>query len=71
VTVTRKTFGAGEEGEEVYLYTLKNRNGLEVSITNYGGTITSIMAPDRNGAFGDVVRVPDFYTASWTSTTTR
>ena len=55
MTVTRKTFGAGEEGEDVYLYTLKNRSGLEVSITNYGGTITSIMAPDRNGAFGDVV----------------
>ncbi|HEX3187136.1 MAG TPA: aldose epimerase family protein [Pyrinomonadaceae bacterium] len=55
MTVTRKTFGTGEEGEEVYLYTLKNRNGLEVSITNYGGTITSIMAPDRTGVFGDVV----------------
>lgn len=54
MTVTRKNFGTGPDGEEVYLYTLKNRNGVEVSITNYGGTITSIMAPDRNGVFGDV-----------------
>jgi len=55
VTVTRTSFGTGPDGEEVYLYTLRNRNGVEVSITNYGGTITSIMAPDRNGVFGDVV----------------
>lgn len=54
MTVTRKNFGTGADGEDVYLYTLKNRNGVEVSITNYGGTITSIMAPDRNGVFGDV-----------------
>ena len=55
MTVTRKNFGTGPNGEEVFLYTLKNRNGVEVSIMNYGGTITSIMAPDRNGAFSDVV----------------
>jgi aldose 1-epimerase len=55
VTVSRENFGTGPDGEEVYLYTLKNRNGVEVAITNYGGTITSIKAPDRNGVFGDVV----------------
>jgi aldose 1-epimerase len=55
VTVTRKDFGTGPEGEEVYLYTLRNKHGVEVSITNYGGAITSILAPDRNGVFADVV----------------
>ena len=55
MTVTRKNFGTGPDGEKVYLYTLKNRNGVEVSIANYGGAITSIMAPDRNGVFDDVV----------------
>ncbi|HEX5966335.1 MAG TPA: aldose epimerase family protein, partial [Pyrinomonadaceae bacterium] len=35
--------------------TLTNNNGVQVSITNYGGAITSIMVPDRNGVFGDVV----------------
>src|SRR5690349_19545333 len=36
-------------------YTLTNNNGVEVSVTNYGGTVTSIRVPDRNGIFGDVV----------------
>ena len=55
MTVTKRVFGTGPNGEEVYLYTLRNNHGVEVSITNYGGAITSILAPDRNGVFGDVV----------------
>lgn len=43
------------EGEEVYLYTLTNDIGLQVSITNYGGAVVGIKAPDRNGVFADVV----------------
>lgn len=55
MTVTKKVFGTGPNGEEVYLYTLRNALSVEVSITNYGGAITSILAPDRNGVFADVV----------------
>jgi aldose 1-epimerase len=55
VTVSRKNFGIGPDGEDVYLFTLRNSNGVEVSITNFGGAITSILAPDRNGDFADVV----------------
>ena len=36
-------------------FTLSNDHGVEVSIINYGGAVTSILAPDRNGVFGDVV----------------
>jgi aldose 1-epimerase len=39
----------------VDLYTLKNKNGLEVSITSYGGAVVALKAPDRNGVFADVV----------------
>lgn len=42
-------------GEEVYLFTLTNSRGVELSIMNYGGAITSLKVPDRNGNFGDIV----------------
>lgn len=37
------------------LYTLKNANGMEVCITNFGARIVSIMVPDKNGEMQDVV----------------
>jgi aldose 1-epimerase len=39
----------------VKLYTLKNANGMEVCITNYGGRIVSLVVPDKNGKPTDVV----------------
>ena len=35
------------QDKEVNLYTLRNNNGLEIKITNYGGIITSILMPDK------------------------
>ena len=51
----KKSFGRTADGREVYLFTLKNRNGVEVAVTNYGGTVVSLKVPDRNGKFADVV----------------
>ncbi|MBP5501021.1 MAG: galactose-1-epimerase, partial [Bacteroidales bacterium] len=42
-------------GKPTALYTLTNENGMEVCITNLGGRIVSIMAPDKDGNFQDVV----------------
>ena len=42
------------DGKEVSLYALKNDNGVEVYITNYGATIVSVLVPDKNGNLGDV-----------------
>jgi aldose 1-epimerase len=52
--IAEKPFGT-DDGLPVTLYTLHNRNGVSVSICNYGGLVTSIKVPDRNGKFGDVV----------------
>ena len=38
-----------------FVHTLTNKLGFAVSITNYGGAITSLKTPDRNGDFGDIV----------------
>ena len=42
-------------GDSVKLYTLKNQNGLEACITNFGGRVVSLMVPDRDGKMTDVV----------------
>ena len=39
----------------VKLYTLKNANGMEVCITNYGGRVVSLVVPDKDGKSTDVV----------------
>ncbi|MBQ8443025.1 MAG: galactose mutarotase [Bacteroides sp.] len=44
-----------DDTKPVKLYTLKNANGMEVCITNFGARIVSIMVPDKNGQMTDVV----------------
>jgi aldose 1-epimerase len=53
--VTKESFGKTAAGENVDIFTLTNRKGMEAKITNYGGIVVSLTAPDRNGKFGDVV----------------
>jgi len=48
-------FGKLADGTEVQLYTLTNAHGLKATITNYGGTLTSLIVPDKDGKPGDVV----------------
>src|SRR5262245_60413218 len=53
--VKKESFGKTAEGENVDIYTLTNRNGMQARITNYGGIVVSLTAPDRNGKYEDVV----------------
>jgi len=53
--IQRSVFGKMPNGQEIHLYTLSNANGMQVGITNYGGRIVSILAPDRHGQRADVV----------------
>lgn len=47
-------FGEMPDGRPVSLFTLENASGMTVKITNYGGIITSIRVPDREGTPGEV-----------------
>ena len=43
------------DGQEVDLYTLRNKKGLTAKITNYGALVVELHVPDRNGHLGDIV----------------
>src|SRR5882724_12008397 len=53
--ITSDHFGVTPEGKEVRLFSSTNDEGMEVRITSYGGIITAINVPDRDGKLGDVV----------------
>ena len=43
------------DGKQVRLFFLKNKNGLEMAVTNYGAKVVSLMVPDKAGKFEDIV----------------
>ena len=53
--VKKVPFGKTADGTQIDLYTLRNSSGMEATIMTYGGIVTSLKVPDRNGKFGDVV----------------
>ena len=53
--ISKEVFGQLNDGRDVHLYTLSNSNGIEVQITNYGGIITSLKTPDREGNIENIV----------------
>jgi aldose 1-epimerase len=54
-TVTKQAFGVMPDSSHVSLYTLVNHSGITMKVTNYGGIITSLLAPDKNGNVADIV----------------
>ena len=51
----REDYQATVQGKQTDLFTLRNKQGYEVSITNYGGAMVAIMVPDREGKVGNVI----------------
>ena len=52
--ITKADWGE-TDGKKVYLYTLTNNNGVQVKISNYGGTVTSWITPDKSGNKSSIV----------------
>ena len=55
----REDFQTRINGKETDLYILRNKEGNEVAITNYGGAIVAIMVPDKNGNLANVIQGHD------------
>ena len=57
-----------EKQGEAEIYVLRNSAGMQARITNYGGTVMSLLVPDKNGTLADVVlgydKVADYVKAS-------
>jgi len=53
-SVQRTLWGSSGD-REIFLYTLKNSSGMTVQVSNFGGTIVSVIAPDKEGNFENLV----------------
>jgi aldose 1-epimerase len=55
MSIKKQAFGKTEDGKSIDLYILTNANGLKAEIITFGGIVTSLQVPDRNGKFADIV----------------
>ncbi|MCB9013926.1 MAG: galactose mutarotase [Bacteroidales bacterium] len=53
--IPAENFDTIVDGEPIELFTLKNPGGIAVQLTNYGATIVSVITPDSNGKYADIV----------------
>lgn len=53
--IEKKSFGHLADGKEVFEFTLTNSSGMRMKVINFGGIITSVFVPDRDGILEDVV----------------
>jgi hypothetical protein len=63
--IQKSSFGQLPDGTEIDLYTLTNANGLSCKIITYGGTITELNVPDREGKFANIVLGYDRWRIIW------
>lgn len=55
IQLDRSDFQTEIDGKQTDLFILQNESGIKTAITNYGGRIVSLLVPDRNGVYDDVV----------------
>lgn len=55
----RTDFQTTVNGKQTDLFILKNENGIEIAVTNYGGAVLAIMVPDKNGNYANVIQGHD------------
>lgn len=53
--ISSTPFGTMPDGTPVTQFTIANKQGMEMKVITYGGIITSLTAPDKNGTFEDIV----------------
>src|SRR5215218_3720871 len=54
-SMQKELFGVLPDGQQVFKHVLRNKNGVEMHVINYGAIITHLKTPDRTGIFEDIV----------------
>lgn len=64
--ITEKKFGRTLDKEDITLYSIKNANGMQADVMNYGAILVNLFAPNKKGELADVVlgydRAKDYFT---------
>jgi aldose 1-epimerase len=55
MSILKTSFGKTSTGEEIFQYTIENKNGIKACFINYGAIMTRLFVPDKNGELADVV----------------
>ena len=55
MSIIKEFYGKCPDGREVYRYTLENKNGMKMKVLNYGGVVTELLVPGKNGELTDVI----------------
>ena len=45
----KELYGKTKEGKNVYCYTISNKNGMEISVLDFGAILQKVIVPDKNG----------------------
>ena len=63
--IEERKFGRTIAGEDIVLYSLKNKNGMQADVMNFGAILVNLFVPDKNGEVKDVVlgydRAKDYF----------
>ena len=55
MSVEKQCFGKTEQGQEITLFNVTNKNGVVMKVTDFGAILVSVLVPDRDGEWKDVV----------------
>ena len=65
MAVEKSLFGKSPAGQDVYLYTITNKNGMQAAVTELGAVLVNLLVPDKDGKLADVVlgfdKAEDYY----------
>ena len=55
----KELYGKTRDGKDVFLYTVENKNGMEMSVMNFGAILVNVVVPDKDGNKTDVTLAHD------------